>query len=202
VLDAGAASVSLTRELQRILQTPTDERVEYPRSGFGGQMRDLAKLIKADCGLQIAALDYGGWDHHTLQGHTEGVMAKMLGDVSQTLATFADDLGPRFGRVLVLVMSEFGRTVRENGNIGTDHGHGGFMLAYGGMVKGRRIYGKWTGLQKAQLHQDRDMPVYTDFRQVFAEALRDLYGFDAFRGNFFPGYRVQAKPVDYATALV
>ena len=202
VIDAGAATISQMRELQHILEAPVHHLAEYPQGGFGNQMRDLAKLVKSERGLQIAAVDYGGWDHHTYMGHSEGVMARMLGDVSGTLAAFAQDLGPHFNRVLVLLMSEFGRTVRENGNAGTDHGHGGFMLAMGGMVKGRKIYGKWTGLTPQSLNENRDMPVHTDFRQVFAEALRDLYGFNAFEKNFFPGYNDRANPIDFLHPVV
>ena len=106
-----------------------------------------------------------------------------------------DSLGPVFNRVLVMVMSEFGRTTLENGNEGTDHGHGGFMLMMGSRVNGRKIYGKWTGLEIESLNEERDMPVHTDFRQVFAEALSDLYGFDPFAHKFFPGYNHRAQPL-------
>ena len=94
-------------------------------------------------------------------------------------------------------MSEFGRTARENGNNGSDHGHGGFMLAMGGMVKGKQIYGKWTGLEKKNLWQGRDMPVHTDFRLVFAEVLARLFRYDAFKKQMFPEYRPYDKPLDF-----
>lgn len=197
VTDAGASTIKLIRELRRIITTTDRQGATYPGGGFAKQLRDLAKLIKADKGLEIAALDYGGWDHHAFQGGTQGTMSTMLGDVSKALAAFVEDLGPRMNRVLVLFMSEFGRTANENGTNGTDHGHGGHMLAVGGMVKGRKVYGKWTGLEEKSLYQGRDMPVHTDFRQVFAESLQDLYGFDAFKNNFFPGYNHKAKPLDF-----
>jgi len=202
VSDAGASTIRLIRELRRIVTTTNAHDAAYPRSGFANQLSDLAKLIKADRGLEIAALDYGGWDHHAFQGGTRGAMSNMLGDVSAALAAFVEDLGPRMNRVLVLFMSEFGRTANENGTNGTDHGHGGHMLAVGGMVKGRKVYGKWTGLDKRSLNQGRDMPVHTDFRQVFAESLRDLYDFDAFENNFFPGYNHRAKPLDFLKPVV
>ncbi len=196
VADAGAATIRQTRELERITQSPDNRTTTYPDSHFGAQMRDLAKLILADRGLEVAALDYRGWDHHAYQGGASGRMATMLGDVSAGLAGFAEHLGEHMNRVLVLVMSEFGRTAKENGSNGTDHGHGGFMLAMGGMVKGKRVYGKWTGLSDSALHQRRDMPVHADFRQVFAESLYDLYGFDPFKRDFFPGYNHRAMPLD------
>jgi len=97
----------------------------------------------------------------------------------------------------VLVMSEFGRTVHENGNNGSDHGRGGFMLAMGGMVNGRRLYGRWTGLERENLIERRDLPVHTDFRLVFAEALERLFGFDALGNEFFPGFARAGKMLDY-----
>ena len=194
VTEAGASTIKLIRELRQII-AQTRAGAKYPKGGFAQQMSDLAKLIKAGRGLEVAALDYSGWDLHAFQGGSRGTMALMLQDVSSTLAAFAEDLGPVFNRVLVMVMSEFGRTTLENGNEGTDHGHGGFMLMMGSRVNGRKIYGKWTGLEIESLNEERDMPVHTDFRQVFAEALSDLYGFDPFAHKFFPGYNHRAQPL-------
>jgi len=194
VTDAGASTIKLIHELRQII-AQTRSNANYPTSGFGQQMSDLAKLIKARRGLEVAALDYGGWDLHAFQGGSLGTMALKLGDISSTLTAFAEDLGPDLNRVLVMVMSEFGRTTLENGSEGTDHGHGGFMLLLGGQVNGSKIYGKWTGLELESLNDGRDMPVHTDFRQVFAEALSDLYGFDPFAQQFFPGYNHRAQPL-------
>jgi uncharacterized protein (DUF1501 family) len=152
-------------------------------------MRDIAKLIKADCGLEVAGLDYGGWDHHIQEGPLRGQMGRQLGDLSGGIGAFAEDLGQdRLQHVLVLVMTEFGRTVKENDNQGTDHGHGGFMLAVGGKIQGKQVHGRWTGLADDQLYENRDLPVHTDFRTVFAEVLQGMFGFDGLARKAFPGY--------------
>jgi uncharacterized protein (DUF1501 family) len=118
----------------------------------------------------------------------------MLKTLSDGIAAFVKDLGPaRMKNVLVLTMTEFGRTAAENGNAGSDHGHGGFMLAVGGRVAGGRIHGKWTGLHPSKLNMRRDMPVHTDFRDVFAETLAGLYRFDWKSDDFFPGFDRPAR---------
>ncbi|MEZ6190755.1 MAG: DUF1501 domain-containing protein, partial [Phycisphaerales bacterium] len=146
-------------------------------------------------GLEVAAIDYNGWDHHAMQGASYGVFGEMMGNVSNTIEAFVEDLGPAIDRTVVLTMSEFGRTARENGNSGSDHGHGGYMLAVGGPVNGGKVYGKWTGLSSRSLHEGRDLPVYTDFRDVFAEVLAGLYGFQADDHQFFPEYDANDKPM-------
>lgn len=189
IIASGKTTIKTLRRLKEITSASGSTQVNYPGTPFGRQMQALGRIIRADVGLEIAGLDYRGWDHHARQGGAEGQMARMLGDVSASLSAFAQDLGPRFDRTLVLIMSEFGRTVRENGNNGTDHGHGGFMLALGGMVAGKRIYGTWKGLEPKNLWEGRDMPIYTDFRTVFAETLTKLFKFDAYNNNFFPEFR-------------
>ena len=164
----------------------TRSRARYP-GALGLQLRAIAKVIKANVGLEVAQADYNGWDHHSNQGGVDGRMSQMLGEVSQCLAAFHKDLGPRMNKVLVMVMSEFGRTVHENGNYGTDHGRGGFMIAMGNMLNGRQIYGKWNGLE--QLDYGRFQQVTTDFRAVFAESLAKLFRFDPFKSQIFPDYR-------------
>jgi uncharacterized protein (DUF1501 family) len=125
-------------------------------------------------------------------------MSRQLSDLSAALGAFVDDLGRELmSNVLVLVMSEFGRTVKENDNQGTDHGHGGFMLAIGGKVVGKAPYGKWTGLDDNQLYQRRDLPVHTDFRIVFAEALQAMFRFDGAKLGMFPNYSADSPPVDF-----
>ena len=194
IITAGAQGIRKLRRLNSIVHG-IDARQRYPRSHLAHQFRGLAKIIKANVGLEIAALDYNGWDHHAYQGGPRGTMADMLTVVSQAIKAFCDDLGPRMNKVVILVMSEFGRTVKENGNNGSDHGHGGFMLAVGGPVAGGKVYGKWTGLDPAVLYQGRDMPVYTDFRSVFGETLAGLFGFHADQQDFFPEFKSQARPM-------
>lgn len=193
----GARTIEQLHELNSILEKMPSNEAPYPESRFGRQMRDIAKVIKADRGFEATALDYNGWDHHIDEGPLDGTLGNKLGDVSAAVGAFVKDLGPRMQHVLILVMSEFGRTVRENGNRGTDHGHGGFMLAVGGPVRGGRVYGKWTGLERDRLYQRRDLPVHTDFRRVFAETLNDLYDFDGIRLGMFPEYTPENPPLDF-----
>lgn len=173
----------------------------YPESGLSRQLANVAKVIKAGEGLEVAAVDYNGWDHHAYQGGSTGTMADMLSNVAGSLRAFHDDLGQHMDKTLVLVMSEFGRTVYENGNNGSDHGHGGFMLALGGMVKGGNIYGKWTGLEKRDLYHKRDLPVHVDFRAVFAETLFSLFGFRTDETDFFPDYKANDRPVRFLNPI-
>jgi uncharacterized protein (DUF1501 family) len=145
-------------------------------------------VVKAGVGLEVAALDLGGWDTHANQGGVEGPMPNLMRALAEALAAFAADLGPHLDRTLVLTMTEFGRTCRENGNYGTDHGHGGALLLLGGGVAGGRIHGKWTGLSERNLYEGRDLKVTTDFRDVFAEVLLRHFRFKAPPG-FFPDHR-------------
>jgi uncharacterized protein (DUF1501 family) len=203
IIASGHNTVRLLRRLRSILGQQGAASVGYPTSRLGQQLGGLAKVIKARVGLEIAALDVRGWDHHARQGSTDGVYHRMLTDVSDSLTAFANDLGPALGKTLVLVMSEFGRTARENGNNGSDHGHGGFMLALGGMVRGNKIYGEWKGLDASNLYEGRDMPVNTDFRLIFAEVLQRVFKFNPFstKHGFFPEYKPTAKPLDFLTQL-
>lgn len=196
ITESGTNSAIRLKALKEALKKGSNAK--YPGGGLGGQMRDIAKVIKANVGLEVAAADYGGWDHHSDQGDVNGRASRMLGHVAECLAAFYKDLGPRMESVMVLVMSEFGRTCHENGNYGTDHGRGGFMLAMGNMVNGRQIYGKWTGMEEHQLDYGRFMPVHTDFRLVFAETLYKLFDFNAFDYDYFPGWSQPAdKPLDF-----
>jgi len=161
---------------------------EYPRGPFGSSMRQIAQLITADLGLEIAFTDVGGWDTHVNQGSSQGQLAARLGELGGALAAFAQDLGERMQDVVVLTMSEFGRTVAENGNAGTDHGHGTAMMAMGGGVRGGQVLGRWPTLDPAKRFEGRDLAVTTDFRDLFGEVLvRHLGAADL--GAVFPGYR-------------
>ncbi len=140
-------------------------------SPFGNALMQVAQLIKADIGLEVAFVDVGGWDHHRAEGGVEGRMAVSLAQMGGSLSAFYQDLGDRMEDVVVLTMSEFGRTVRENGNRGTDHGHGTVMFVMGGGVNGGKVYTDWPGLAPENLNENRDLAITTDFRDVFAEIL-------------------------------
>src|SRR2546428_11316919 len=143
----------------------------YPRGRFGDSLKQLAQLIKANLGVQVAFADIGGWDHHVNEGNTQGQIANLLRDFSQSLAPFWIDLGELAEDTLVVTMSEFGRTARENGNRGTDHRHANVMFVMGGPVKGGKVYGRWPGLDQSQLYESRDLAITTDFRRVLGEAV-------------------------------
>lgn len=159
----------------------------YPRGRFGKAMLQIAQLIKADVGLQVAFADVTGWDTHVNQGASEGQLAARLGEFGDSLAAFARDLGERLRDVVVVTMSEFGRTIHENGNAGTDHGHATAMLVLGGPVNGGRIVGRWPGLDVARRFEGRDVAVTTDFRDLFAEILARHLG-AANLSAVFPGF--------------
>ncbi|HXJ85569.1 MAG TPA: DUF1501 domain-containing protein [Candidatus Binatia bacterium] len=143
----------------------------YPKGRFGNGLRLLAQLIKTNLGVQVAFADIGGWDHHVNEGAVEGQLANVLRDFSQSLAAFWTDLGDLAEDTVIVTMSEFGRTVRENGNRGTDHGHANVMFLLGGPVKGGKVYGRWPGLDPSQLYEGRDLALTTDFRQVIGEVV-------------------------------
>jgi uncharacterized protein (DUF1501 family) len=142
---------------------------EYPTSEFGQRLRQIAQLVKADVGMEIAFADVGGWDTHVNQGGATGQLAARLDDFARSIAALVTDLGDRMDDVVILTMSEFGRMARENGNRGTDHGHAGALFLLGGSVRGGKVYGRWPGLAPEQLYEGRDLALTTDFRTVFAE---------------------------------
>jgi uncharacterized protein (DUF1501 family) len=162
---------------------------EYPRSPFGQALRQIAQLIKANVGVEVAFADVGGWDTHVNQGSSQGQLAGRLDDFSRGIAALITDLGDHMADTVVLTMSEFGRAVAENGNRGTDHGHGNAMFVIGGDVRGGRVYGKWPGLSPDKRFEGRDLAVTTDFRDVFGEiVVRHLGVTDA--QPIFPGYAI------------
>jgi uncharacterized protein (DUF1501 family) len=167
---------------------------EYPGGYFSARMEALARVIKAGVGLEVAATDINGWDHHIGMGSDDGALNRMLEFFSETLAAFMSDLGPHLNRTLVLVCTEFGRVCKENGNDGTDHGHGGAIWLLGGRVKGGKIYGNWTGLEEERLYEKRDLPVTTDFRAVFTEVLTRHMQYEVPSG-FFPDYALPSQPL-------
>jgi uncharacterized protein (DUF1501 family) len=141
----------------------------YPRSPFGQSLLQIAQLIKANIGLEVAFADRSGWDTHANQGSSRGQLANQLQDFSQAITALYQDLGDRMHNIVILTMTEFGRTIRQNGSGGTDHGHASCLFALGGPVNGGKVYGKWPGLAPEQLNEGRDLALTTDFRDVFSE---------------------------------
>ena len=163
----------------------------YPPGPFGNSLKQIAQLIKANVGLEVAFTDVGGWDTHAGEGGAQGQLANNLKTFANAIAAFQKDLGSRMGDVALVTMSEFGRTVRENGNRGTDHGHGNFMFVTGGGVKGGKVYGEWKGLAPEHLFEGRDLSVTTDFRDVFGELLTKQLRVASLK-DVFPGYAPKA----------
>ena len=144
--------------------------VNYPNGAFGNSLKQVAQLLKANLGVEAAFSDIGGWDTHQNQGAANGQLANRLKEFSESIAAFWKDMGDDAENITLVTMSEFGRTARQNGTGGTDHGHANVMFVLGGNVKGGKVYGKWPGLSNEQLNEGRDLKVTTDFRNVLAEA--------------------------------
>jgi uncharacterized protein (DUF1501 family) len=189
---AGREMFEASAILQSLAKTPyrPGDGANYPGGRFGESMRQIAQLIKADIGVEVAFADIGGWDHHVNEvgpRPSVGQLPNVLSQFGRSLAAFYTDLGDRMENVVVVTMSEFGRTAKENGGRGTDHGHANVMFAMGGRVAGGKVYGKWPGLGQEQLYEGRDLALTTDFRDVLAEAVvkqlgnRDIHA-------VFPGY--------------
>ena len=180
------------RSASRSLETGV---TTYPRSPFGQALQEIAKLAKADVGLEIAFAEANNWDHHANEGSVTGLIANRLDDFARGIAALAEDLGDRMADTVILTMSEFGRTVAENGNRGTDHGHGNAMMAIGGTVQGGRVYGRWPGLAPDQQFEGRDLAVTTDFRDVFSEVVsRHLGAAPDAVARVFPGFASKGGP--------
>ena len=161
---------------------------KYPQSPLANSLRQIAQLIKSNVGLEVAFADVGGWDTHAGQGGSQGQLANNLRNFSESINAFIRDLGSRMSDVVLVTMSEFGRTVRENGNRGTDHGHANVMMVAGGGVKGGRVHGRWPGLSRDALFEGRDLAVTTDFRDVFSELLAEHLRVTNLQ-TVFPRYR-------------
>ncbi len=165
--------------------------VVYPNTPFGNSMKQIAQLMKANLGVEAAFSDIGGWDTHQNQGGVNGQLANRLKEFSETIAAFWKDMGDDVENVTLVTMSEFGRTARQNGTGGTDHGHANVMFVLGGRVKGGKVYGKWPGLANEQLNEGRDLAVTTDFRRVLGEVAYRTLG--ARNLNVvFPGAKVNS----------
>jgi uncharacterized protein (DUF1501 family) len=159
----------------------------YPQNQLGNSLRQIAQLIKAGVGLEVAFTDVGGWDTHVNEGNQQGQLGNLLRQFSNSIAALATDLGQRMDDVVILTMSEFGRTARENGNRGTDHGHANAMFVVGNSVRGGKVYGDWPGLKSDQLYEGRDLALTTDFRDVFGEIAQKHLGAGNLK-SIFPGY--------------
>ncbi len=164
-------AVKILQSVQKEKYTPAGS-AQYPNGRFGQSMMQIARLIKADAGMEVAFADLGGWDTHVNEvgaKPTQGQLANLLTEFGNSLGAFYRDLGDRMQDVIVVTMSEFGRTAKENGNRGTDHGHANCMFVMGGGVNGGKVYGKWPGLDKEQLYEGRDLNLTTDFREVLGD---------------------------------
>jgi uncharacterized protein (DUF1501 family) len=163
--------------------------VDYPESEFGNKMKQIAQLLKSNLGVEAAFTDVGGWDTHQNQGSIDGQLANRLRDFSASIAAFWRDLGDDAENVTLVTMSEFGRTARENGSGGTDHGHANAMFVLGGNVKGGKVYGRWPGINNDQLNEGRDLALTTDYRQVLGEVVNKTLGATNL-DLVFPGARI------------
>ncbi|HEY6127864.1 MAG TPA: DUF1501 domain-containing protein [Candidatus Acidoferrum sp.] len=159
----------------------------YGKSRLGQNLQQIGQLLKADIGTEVLFVDCGGWDNHVNEGGTQGQLANLLKDLGQSMAAFRQDMGDRMENIVFVTMSEFGRTAKENGNRGTDHGHANCMFVLGGNVLGGRVYGRWPGLNEGQLNEGRDLALTTDFRNVLGEILQKHNGVRDL-APVFPGF--------------
>ena len=166
---------------------PPENGAQYPTSRLGQNMQQIGQLLKAKVGVEVLFVDCGGWDNHVNEGGVQGQLSSLLKDLGQSLAAFHQDMGDRMRDIVVVTMSEFGRTAKENGNRGTDHGHANCMFVMGGEVKGGKVYGKWPGLDDHQLNDGRDLALTTDFRYVLGETLTKHIGVKDL-ATVFPGF--------------
>jgi len=178
-------AMKLIQSINRSPYNPQGGAQYGPSGDLGRSLQQLARLIKADAGIEAAFAEIGGWDHH---GNENPQLSNVLRQFSGALAALCQDMGDRMEDIVLVTMSEFGRTAQENGNAGTDHGHGSFMLVLGGPVQGGKVYGKWPGLEKEQLFEGRDLAVTTDFRAVLGELICGHLG-QKDVGPVFPGFQ-------------
>ena len=192
----GRETLEILNTLQSLSQFAADPpaQLPYPDTAFGQGLRQIAILIKANVGLEVAAVDLGGWDSHFAQGVIGGLMPDLMAELAAGLAAFDADLHDQVGRLTVVVMTEFGRRAYENGSLGTDHGHGGLMLLLGGHVNGGQVYGRWPGLADDRLFGPGDLAVTTDYRDVLAEICLKRLGNPAL-DRIFPGHEIEMPGV-------
>ncbi|MGH9720358.1 MAG: DUF1501 domain-containing protein [Bryobacteraceae bacterium] len=187
-------AIAMIDAIQKQTYTPANG-ASYSRGRLGDALQQVARLIKANVGLEVAFADIGGWDTHVNQSGaqpSQGPLANLLTEFGGAMAAFWQDLGDRAEDVVLVTMSEFGRTAKENGNRGTDHGHANCMFVMGGPVRGGKVYGKWPGLEQEQLYEGRDLALTTDFRDVLGELVARHLGTPNL-GTVFPGYEAAAQ---------
>jgi uncharacterized protein (DUF1501 family) len=175
-------ALKMVESINRAPYTPANG-VQY-QGDFGKGLQQIARLIKADVGVEAAFADIGSWDHHS---NETGQLNGMLQQFGNALAAFVRDMGDRMEDIVLVTMSEFGRTVKEDGNQGTDHGHGNVMMVLGGLVQGGKIYGEWPGLEPEHLYENRDLAVTTDFRDVLSELVQKHLGQNS--DKVFPDFK-------------
>ncbi len=183
-------AIDMLRKVDPAKYAP-ENGAQYPASRLGQSLQQIGQLLKANIGVEVLFVDCGGWDNHVNEGGVQGQLSNLLRDLGQGLAAFHQDLGDRMQDVVVLTMSEFGRTAKENGNRGTDHGHANCMFVMGGDVKGGKVYGRWPGLEDHQLNEGRDLALTTDFRSVVSEILAKHIGVTDLK-TVFPGFENSA----------
>jgi uncharacterized protein (DUF1501 family) len=173
LIKQGKGAFEAVKMIETINRNPSPSRVQYGFGEFGKALQQIARLIKADVGVEAAFADIGGWDHHT---NEVPQLTGLLQQFGTSLAAFANDMGERMEDIVLVTMSEFGRTAREDGGGGTDHGHGNVMMVLGGKVQGGKVYGRWPGLEPEQLFERRDLAVTTDYRDVLGELVAKHLG--------------------------
>jgi uncharacterized protein (DUF1501 family) len=167
----GQDTLSIMDTLQQLDPVNYQSKVAYPDTEFGLALKQTAMLIKAEVGLEVSAIDVGGWDTHFAQGSVNGQMPNLMKDLADGMAAFHADMQEYMSQLTIVTMSEFGRRASENGSLGTDHGHGSMMMVMGGNVDGGKVHGEWPGLGEGQLVGPGDLAVTTDYRDVLSEIL-------------------------------
>ena len=192
--ELGQDTLSIMDTLQKLDPLTYSSPIEYPDSEFGLALKQTAMLIKAEVGLEVSAIDLGGWDTHFTQGSAIGIMPNLMKDLAEGLAAFHADMSNHMSKLTIVTMSEFGRRAYENGSLGTDHGHGSMMMVLGGNVDGGKIHGEWPGLAEGQLIGPGDLAVTTDYRDVLSEVLIKRLNNPA-TGDVFPEYEPKLKNI-------
>jgi uncharacterized protein (DUF1501 family) len=189
----GQDTLSIMDTLQK-LDPANYQSPNYPDTEFGMALKQTAMLIKADVGLEVSAIDLGGWDTHFAQGSASGLMPNLMKDLAEGLAAFHADMADHMNQLTTVTMSEFGRRASENGSLGTDHGHGSMMMVMGGNVNGGKVHGQWPGMAEGQLIGPGDLAVTTDYRDVLSEILTKRLNNPA-TGEIFPDFQPKIQNV-------